>query len=220
MTSDRIKDIQQETISITDEQGKEYKFEKPDFECDLLKAVGNTIYGIVYDKQGRDYAQQWDKRDGESFEFSRIGDSMHNLTPIKKQWYEDEELIKEKQMIQPNGVCHLCKHEIEHGECISCGNSDFVKNDCIKPPLGILADVKKALEDVSYVMEHGAEKYSRCNWKKVDDTERYISASLRHILSYKEDKTDEDSGLPHLAHAICSLLFVLELDNEDGSYKE
>ena len=64
-------------------------------------------------------------------------------------------------------------------------------------------------------MEFGAKKYDRKNWAKVDDKERYIAAPLRHILAYQQgEKLDKESGISHLAHAICSLLFLLELDNK------
>ena len=81
--------MKQDTISIIDEDGTVYEFEKPEFECEFWKTIGNTLYGIVYE-DGRDVAQQWDIRDGESFEFIRIGDIKFNLTPVKKQWYEDD----------------------------------------------------------------------------------------------------------------------------------
>ncbi len=92
----------------------------------------------------------------------------------------------------------------------------FVKNDIQKPNLAILFDTPSALENVAMVMEYGANKYSRCNWNKCDDKERYIAASLRHIMAYSNgEDIDDESNLPHLAHAVCSLLFVLEMNNEN-----
>ena len=90
----------------------------------------------------------------------------------------------------------------------------FTKNDTDKTNIAILGDVSKALEEVAKVMQYGANKYSRKNWDKVDDKERYISATYRHLmLGYQQGEAiDKESGLSHLAHAICSLLFLLELD--------
>ncbi len=89
----------------------------------------------------------------------------------------------------------------------------FTKDDSSKVPLAILFDVPRALEHVAKVMEFGANKYSRKNWSLVDDKERYISASLRHIMKYSEGEyTDAEQQRPHLAAAITSLLFLLEIE--------
>lgn len=89
---------------------------------------------------------------------------------------------------------------------------NFMKSDRGKPPLAILFDTSAALEGVARVMAFGASKYDRKNWDKVDDTERYISAALRHISAYcRGERTDKESGMDHLDHAITSLLFVSEI---------
>ena len=94
--------------------------------------------------------------------------------------------------------------------------SEFMKHDADKPNLAILFDTRLALNEVARVMSYGAEKYDRKNWDKVEDRERYIAASLRHISEYCAGyEVDAESDLPHLAHAITSLLFVLELEERD-----
>lgn len=67
------------------------------------------------------------------------------------------------------------------------------------------------VEEVVKVLMHGAKEYGDWNWKELDDpAERYFSAAQRHILSWWEgEKIDKKSGLPHLAHAACCLLFLL-----------
>jgi hypothetical protein len=41
---------------------------------------------------------------------------------------------------------------------------------------------------------------------------RYLDAALRHMFAHAKGETHaEDSGLPHLAHAACNILFLLEL---------
>ena len=69
-----------------------------------------------------------------------------------------------------------------------------------------------ALEQVVKVQDYGAARYSRDNWKLIKNLEpRYLSAALRHIAAHAQgQQLDPESGLPHLAHAITSLLFVLE----------
>jgi len=64
--------------------------------------------------------------------------------------------------------------------------------------------------EVVDVLEFGARKYAVDNWKKVPDAETcYVNAALRHVTAVIEgEKFDPESGLPHLAHAICSLMFA------------
>lgn len=51
------------------------------------------------------------------------------------------------------------------------------------------------------------------NWHKCEDPSRYVGAALRHILAHMRGETnDPETGRLHLAHAICSLSFVSELE--------
>lgn len=78
-----------------------------------------------------------------------------------------------------------------------------------------------ALQETVKVLEFGAKKYAPDNWKYVDDAQaRYWDAAMRHIVAYKlEDKTDSETGLSHLAHAICCLLFLINFDNQQQEKK-
>jgi hypothetical protein len=78
-----------------------------------------------------------------------------------------------------------------------------------------------SLQEVVKVLEFGAKKYAPDNWKYVDDAQaRYWDAAMRHIVAYKlEDKTDSETGLSHLAHAICCLLFLINFDNNQENNK-
>ena len=73
------------------------------------------------------------------------------------------------------------------------------------------------LKSVIDVLEHGAEKYDVDNWQKVPNAEtRYFDAAMRHIIAHRQgENTDPESGLPHLAHAICSLLFLMWFNNQE-----
>jgi hypothetical protein len=67
-----------------------------------------------------------------------------------------------------------------------------------------------ALDEVIKVLEHGAAKYSDHNWTRGTAWSRYWSASLRHLTAYwRGEDNDRESGLSHLAHAICAILFLL-----------
>lgn len=89
-----------------------------------------------------------------------------------------------------------------------------LKHDSEKPRYDLVpVHAEAAVVDV---LTFGATKYAPNNWRHVEGaTERYTAAALRHIAAYRMgDKDDSESGLPHLAHAICCLMFILELDTE------
>lgn len=61
------------------------------------------------------------------------------------------------------------------------------------------------------VLAYGAEKYAEDNWQHVKHPQdRYYAAALRHLFAWREGElVDAESGLPHLAHAGCCVLFLL-----------
>jgi len=89
------------------------------------------------------------------------------------------------------------------------------KFDGEKPRLHLLPP--KALVEVGKVLTFGAQKYDEQNWRKLDRLqERYTGAALRHIFSHMDgERWDNETGYSHLAHAICCLLFKLEIETEE-----
>lgn len=86
------------------------------------------------------------------------------------------------------------------------------KFDGSKAPLDLLA--RSWLTSVAQVMAFGAEKYAKHNWRSgiPDAQARYMAAAMRHILAHNEGEAiDPESGLLHLAHASCCLMFATEL---------
>jgi hypothetical protein len=71
-----------------------------------------------------------------------------------------------------------------------------------------------ALEETVKVLTFGAQKYERNNWIYVEDgTRRYFDAMQRHLWAWKKgEQIDPESGLHHLAHAMCCLMFLYERD--------
>jgi hypothetical protein len=84
------------------------------------------------------------------------------------------------------------------------------KHDSGKPLMGAVPP--NALLAVAKVLTFGAQKYGRGNWQQVENAEtRYMDAALRHINAYQRgEQLDPESGENHLAHAVCSLMFILE----------
>lgn len=83
------------------------------------------------------------------------------------------------------------------------------KDDLGKPRYSLLP--WEAVEEVVKVLNHGAKKYADNNWIKVPNAQdRYFSAAMRHLVAWKTGEVlDGESGLSHLAHAACCILFLL-----------
>lgn len=68
-----------------------------------------------------------------------------------------------------------------------------------------------ALEQLATVLTFGAKKYGANNWQSVPDAQnRYYSAMMRHVEADRGGEVfDEESGLPHLTHALACVTFML-----------
>lgn len=67
------------------------------------------------------------------------------------------------------------------------------------------------LEEISKVREHGKKEYGSFTlWKEVEPM-RWLDAAIRHIRAVMDGEDfDKKSGLLHLAHAECSLMYAME----------
>lgn len=98
-----------------------------------------------------------------------------------------------------------------------------IKFDQDKLPLHLLST--EAMNQTAAVLAFGAQKYAEHNWRKGFDWSRPLSAAMRHITAFNngEDK-DPESGLSHLAHAACCIMFLLEFEKThkhlDDRYKQ
>jgi len=94
------------------------------------------------------------------------------------------------------------------------------KFDNEKPKMYLLPP--KALIEVSKVLTFGAQKYDEENWRKLDNLQnRYTGGALRHLFAHMDGElNDPETNYSHLAHAICCLLFKLEIELEKDSKEE
>lgn len=87
-----------------------------------------------------------------------------------------------------------------------------------KPELSYVMSTGPALDGVARIMEFGAKKYARDNWKKGLEPDSILDSLLRHVAKYlngeyldlnKYGEADKDhSGLPHVDHIACNALFL------------
>ncbi len=73
---------------------------------------------------------------------------------------------------------------------------------------------QRAIYEISKVMGYGAGKYEPNNWRRVVGWRwRYFGALFRHTVAWwLGEKNDPETGMPHLAHAACCVMFMLEND--------
>jgi hypothetical protein len=95
-------------------------------------------------------------------------------------------------------------------EPLKWGGDMIDKKDQDKPRYDLIPF--HALDEVVQVLTYGAKKYSPDNWRTIPDRDtRYLAASLRHITAHaRGELVDPESGMSHLAHAVCCLLFMME----------
>lgn len=97
-----------------------------------------------------------------------------------------------------------------------------IKFDTDKLPLNLLST--EAMNQTAAVLKFGAKKYAEHNWRAGFTWSRPLAAAMRHLTAFNdgEDK-DPESGLSHLAHAACCIMFLLEFEKThkelDDRYK-
>jgi hypothetical protein len=86
------------------------------------------------------------------------------------------------------------------------------KHDNDKPKWDLLP--LKLVNETVEVLTYGAKKYLPNNWKVVENgIDRYYAACLRHLTAWRMgEANDPESGYSHLAHAMCNLIFIAELE--------
>ena len=98
-------------------------------------------------------------------------------------------------------------------------NQEGRKADAGKPRPSLLP--WRAIKQIVAVLEFGAAKYGADNWQRVPEArQRYFDATMRHLLAWWDgERLDAESGLPHLAHAGCCILFLLWADKDASEEK-
>lgn len=83
------------------------------------------------------------------------------------------------------------------------------KNDQEKPRVELLPAAP--LLGIAQVLTFGAKKYAAHNWRGGFEYSRLLGAIGRHFLAILEgEDIDPESGLPHVDHLGCEVLFLSE----------
>jgi hypothetical protein len=80
-----------------------------------------------------------------------------------------------------------------------------------------------SIEEILKVLEFGAGKYNPWNWADGEGFKfsRLFNSGMRHFIAWfwkKEDK-DPETGLSHLAHLGCNVLFLLHYIVNNNKFK-
>jgi len=143
----------------------------------------------------------------------------HGVHKVPSPTWNAHEYLPEKSVLQidhtiPLGlVIDLTLHDAKPGfeEFIVVDPSGAVKADVGKSRVDLIPTVP--LLQTGDVFAYGAAKYSERNWEKGFAWSRIHGALLRHLFAWwSGEKNDPESGLPHLAHANCCLLMLMEFD--------
>ena len=107
-------------------------------------------------------------------------------------------------------MSEACKYELDRVKESQTATTGGRKFDGNKPQYGLLPP--KALKETVKVLTLGAIKYEPDNWKHVPEAQsRYFDALMRHLWDWKTgEQLDPETGINHLAHGMCNLMFLLE----------
>lgn len=97
----------------------------------------------------------------------------------------------------------------------STESGDHMKKDYGKLPWHLLPG--DAVEEIVKVLDFGAKKYAPRGWEAGMAWSRVFSALMRHMWAWWFKRgTDPDTGLSHLAHAGCCILFLLAYEQRQA----
>lgn len=136
-----------------------------------------------------------------------------NLDEIILKWYRydgmytyDDDHPEDIVKVRP------CLRFTVQSDKIADGNLGGAKYDHGKVLFRPLTrGLARSLHEVARVLTFGANKYAEDSWQTVPNAVvRYENALDRHLNAWKLGESyDPESGLHHLAHAACNVLFIL-----------
>ena len=79
----------------------------------------------------------------------------------------------------------------------------------------------KSLEGLVKVLEMGAKKYDKHNWKKGMPITQVSESLMRHLFAFLNgEDTDSESGLSHISHVMCNAMFIEYIMREKPEFDD
>lgn len=173
---------------------------------------GNDIY-VDYEKQDSEHIYNYFEEPKESVTPDIFASMLlNNLLSLA----ENVETVEEETYTETMEACGAAPNES------TVDSSVGVKHNKYKAPLDIVQtrQFPKALQAVALATAFGNKKYEATdkdflNFKRVTGgSQTYFDAAARH--NTEREEIDEDSGLPHIIHAVWDMLAGLELFLEEN----
>ena len=144
---------------------------------------------------------------------------MPKVTDIGLEW--PEEPIREKKCPDCGGEHEHNSNCIQYAAPLDTGEEGIEKPNKFgqalrynenKPQMSYVTDFPNALWGLAKVMEAGARKYSRNNWKKGLPIDDYIDSLLRHLTDLKGGlEYDRETHLHQLFHIAVNAMMMAEV---------
>jgi hypothetical protein len=81
------------------------------------------------------------------------------------------------------------------------------RDDDGKPRHDLIAP--EMFDGVAAVLAFGVKKYGERDWEKGLQWGNTLASTMRHLMAWmRREELDEESGLPHLDHAACNIMFL------------
>lgn len=80
----------------------------------------------------------------------------------------------------------------------------------------------EALDAMMIILEYGATLYDVDSWRLVPGaTKRYVDALERHMMAWRKgEQYDEETGAPHIWHALTCMAFLVSVEGKQLSSGE
>lgn len=106
--------------------------------------------------------------------------------------------------MKPDNHEALTFHPLGIGDVASTEKGSGARFNTGKPDYSLIPLC--TLEDEARVWAYGKQKYAAWNWAKGMDWSVPLACLMRHMAAWQRgEEVDPESGLPHLAHAMCNL---------------
>lgn len=79
----------------------------------------------------------------------------------------------------------------------------------------------ESLEGLVKVLEYGANKYARDNWKQGMPVTKISESLMRHLFAFlRGEDVDSESGCSHISHVMCNAMFIEYMLREKPHYDD